>query len=394
MVHMLYLVGILLIGVSLVVRYLSYPLITSDYSGFLFHWVSVLHDQGLSVFKYHFADYAPLYLYFLRLLSFIPISSLYSIKTLSAVFDIVISIFVYRIVREGDARHSRSLAFFAAALTFSIPTLLIDSSVWAQSDAVYAAGIIASLYFLIRRWPLAAVLAFSFALSIKIQAIFFLPILIGYLLRERLKVLYIVIVPLFFFITLLPALLVGGPLSYWGLIFFKQAGEYPWLSVSAPSVFAFFNQFSSAPQAPYFFYGGILVAGAIAFCVMLYVAVHQRILRPQQLIAISLFCVLALPYFLPRMHERYFYLADVFSVLYVFFYRRQWFVLLIVATSSFLGYMPYLSSQIRFFAPFNVGLKIPATLFGLSIIWLIYSLIDSRPRRVPPPPPRPMPIVN
>src|SRR5436853_614759 len=75
--------------------------------------------------------------------------------------------------------------FFIFALMLSIPTLLINSMLWGQSDAVYAAGVVMCLYFILTDKPLAAVLAFSFAISVKLQAIFFAPVLIGYLLRKE-----------------------------------------------------------------------------------------------------------------------------------------------------------------------------------------------------------------
>src|ERR1700757_1462328 len=120
--------GIALIGVSLFLRFISYPLITSDYSGFLSHWFTALQSQGFHAFAAPFSDYAPLYLYFLKLLSYIPVSSLYSIKSLSVVFDILLAFITYRIVKGAAPTRVRGLAFLAAAITFIIPTVLLNSS--------------------------------------------------------------------------------------------------------------------------------------------------------------------------------------------------------------------------------------------------------------------------
>jgi Gpi18-like mannosyltransferase len=55
-----------------------------------------------------------------------------------------------------------------------------------------------------------------------------------------------------------------------------------------------------------------------------------------------MFFALLSPFLLPRMHERYFYSADVLSILYAFYFPRRWFVPLLVIGSSFLSYLPFL----------------------------------------------------
>jgi Gpi18-like mannosyltransferase len=59
-------------------------------------------------------------------------------------------------------------------------------------------------------------------------------------------------------------------------------------------------------------------------------------------ITTSLLSVLSMPYFLPGMHERYFYAADVFSLVYGFLAHRGWRVTLLVQFASFFTYLPYL----------------------------------------------------
>jgi Gpi18-like mannosyltransferase len=57
----------------------------------------------------------------------------------------------------------------------------------------------------------------------------------------------------------------------------------------------------------------------------------------------TMFVVLA-PFFLPSMHERYFYLADVLSVVVAFHHpRRLWPVPLLVQFASAFSYVPFLS---------------------------------------------------
>ena len=52
--------------------------------------------------------------------------------------------------------------------------------------------------------------------------------------------------------------------------------------------------------------------------------------------------VLAVPFFLPEMHERYFYLADVLTIVMAFYVRRYWPVAVVVSACSLLSYAPFL----------------------------------------------------
>jgi hypothetical protein len=63
--------------------------------------------------------------------------------------------------------------------------------------------------------------------------------------------------------------------------------------------------------------------------------------RTRVLLAGSLFALL-IPFLLPSMHERYFYLADILTVVMAFYRPNLWYVPVLVQTSSALSYVPYL----------------------------------------------------
>jgi Gpi18-like mannosyltransferase len=71
-------VGAALLALGIVLRAVSYPVISSDQQYFVAKWFTALMGGGLSAFANPFADYAPLYLYLIKLLTFIPMTSLYS----------------------------------------------------------------------------------------------------------------------------------------------------------------------------------------------------------------------------------------------------------------------------------------------------------------------------
>src|SRR6185369_12617209 len=171
--------GISLILCSTLVRLLWYPVVVSDYTYFGKLWFDTLKEHaGLGAFAQPFADYAPAYLYLLKLLTLLPIGSLGSEKTLSLIFDMLIAYVGYLILRCTTAL-SKAARFFAAAVLFSLPTVMMNSSLWGQSDALYGSMVLVSLLAILASAPVWAAIAFGLALCFKLQAIFFAPILIG-----------------------------------------------------------------------------------------------------------------------------------------------------------------------------------------------------------------------
>ncbi|MDB5244752.1 MAG: hypothetical protein JWN18_622 [Parcubacteria group bacterium] len=364
-----------ILGISLVLRVLVYPVVVSDYTYFIKVWFSNLHDNGLAAFAQPFADYAPLYLYLLKLLSYIPVSSLYSAKTLSFIFDVLIAVAGYFILKRTVAWANRSdLLFLAAVTLLALPTVLINSSLWAQSDALYTAGVVGSLFFMLVDAPLIASLLFGVAISFKLQAIFFSPILIGYLVRRRDTWPYLIVPPGVFFLTVLPAWFSGGSLSYWLFIYGAQSSEYKYLSVSAQSIFAFLQPLPlTSTQTDLAFWAGLVAAGIVAILTVLLIARLPQ-LTIRALVTLSLASALVIPYLLPRMHERYFYLADIIATLYAWLRPDRWWVAAIVVSTSLMSYMPFLSGQVGFLTWAHVDLRVPAMLLLIPISTVLYDV--------------------
>ena len=49
-----------------------------------------------------------------------------------------------------------------------------------------------------------------------------------------------------------------------------------------------------------------------------------------------------MPYFLPKMHDRYFFAADVLSIAFAFYFPRYFFIPLVVGTTSLFTYFLFL----------------------------------------------------
>lgn len=266
---------------------------------------------------------------------------------------------------------------------------MINSSLWGQCDVIYASFVILSLYFFLRDKPGFASLSFAVAISLKLQAIFFLPVLLGYLFARKRGWLWVACIPAVFVITLMPAVIAGG--SFIDLLFtyVRQAGEFSQLSLSAPNAFGFFIHSTLSPiwiEALSFL--GYILSGMIALILTSasYVYARRATRRTEILVLLSLISALAIPFFLPHMHERYFYMADAISILYALYRPRFWFVPTIVVAASFFSYMPFLSGQVPLFRHLLFNLDIFAVALFLLILWLssrLYSIWRAEPMSEP-----------
>ena len=377
--------------VSAAIRVAAYPIFTSDYTYFIAKWFDQLKSHpGLTAFQYPFADYSPLYVYFLKILTYIPVYSLYSEKTLSLVFDILIAWGAYLLLRDtSDKEYTPSQLFLVFAIMLSIPTVVVNTSLWGQSDSVYTAGVVFALYFILRDKPLPAALAYALALSIKLQAIFFLPILVGYYWRRGAKDLWqLLLIPAVYIVTIIPAWLGGA--SFMGLLltYFNQSKEYTDLSVSAQSIFAFFTYLPiSGGARSVLFWLGIIIAGVCAVGITYLMSrIPPEKSSAYKIVFLSVVCVLIIPYLLPRMHERYFYLADVLSVIYACYRPRQWFIPVAIVIASFVSYMPFLSGQVSWFAALHIDLRVGASILAITLgvmLLMLYQEWREQPSRTP-----------
>ncbi|MBI2410060.1 DUF2029 domain-containing protein [Candidatus Kaiserbacteria bacterium] len=373
------LVALGLAALNIIARISWYPVVVSDYIYFVKPWFEELRTHpGLTAFGSPFADYAPGYLYLLKFLTVIPVSSLISAKTLSFAFDLLIAYFGYLILARTSRRAARKdILVLAALVLLSLPTVMMNSSLWGQSDSLYSAGVMATLYFMLAASPLAAAIAYGAAISFKAQALFFAPVFIGYFLRERANWKFLLIPPLLFVLSVIPAWIAGGSLGYWLFIYLVQAEKYPYLSVSAQSLFAFLQPLALSETATNIFFWLGLLAAAGAAAAIIYIMKWQGKLSAQFVVLISLASTLLIPYLLPRMHERYFYLADILSVLYAFFRPNRWFIPVLVVGTSLASYMPFLSQQVDFLSWAQVDLRIPAAILLIPIGFVLLDVWQS-----------------
>jgi Gpi18-like mannosyltransferase len=336
---------------SIVLRISLYKVINGDYTSSLYPWYSYIKDHGgFSALKDSFSDYNLPYLYLLAFATYIPIDPLVVIKSTSVVFDLVLALFTYLILR---LKYQRScIPILGAIILLFTPTVFINSAAWAQSDAIYTAWCLASLYCLLSKRPAWACVFFGLAISFKLQAIFFLPVLLVLFLTRKLSFRYLILIPVVFLVLLVPARLEGRDI--WSLlnIYVEQTQTYSWsLVLKAPTFYQWIPNADVAilrdagVQPPSQDFGnwiqmGKILTTAIVALISFLVVRSRRPITPEILLKLTLVFSVAIPFFLPEMHDRYFYLADVISIIYAFYFPRYFYLAIIEQLCSCMGVLP------------------------------------------------------
>ncbi|MEG2429940.1 MAG: hypothetical protein RSA99_06100, partial [Oscillospiraceae bacterium] len=158
-------------------RYTLFPYQSGDYNTFLANWFDTLKlNGGIKAIGLSLGDYTPPYVYILALLTYIPISSLVLIKTVSCIFDIICAILVCKMVYEKTLSQKKTLISYLIMLF--APTILLNGALWAQCDIIFATFIVFSVYNFMKKKPIAGMIFFSISFCFKLQAIFIVPLLI------------------------------------------------------------------------------------------------------------------------------------------------------------------------------------------------------------------------
>jgi hypothetical protein len=278
-----------------------------------------------------------------------------------------------------------------------LPTVVMNGSAWAQCDSIYGSMTLASLYFLITRRPWLATLFFGIAFAFKLQAIFFLPVLVLVLVLNRLKLRTLLAAPVAFLAMLVPALIAGrGLLSQLavypaqiaggsgnagnglgdpGRTVARGAGGFGGtggppgggtgggfgggggtggggfggggvgtghaFTYNAPTPYAWL----SADAGETWKYVGLGLAAVVALAFGIWLLIRRRALSPGEVLLVAATSTMVIPWLLPEMHERYFYLAEVLLVLAIAVDKRMILPAAAIQVASTITYVSYLSGS-------------------------------------------------
>ena len=362
---------------AIVIRVLLIKYNSGDYDMFLKPWFNDLKLYGgLPGLAQNIGNYTPIYMTILAILTYLPVDSLISIKIVSIIFDFIGALYAYKIVKEllKDKKYNSKVALVIYGLYLILPTVFLNSAYWSQSDGIYTAFIIISLYYLIKNDFIKGIIFFSVALSFKFQAIFIFPLyVLMYFNNRKFKFRYFLIIPLTIFIFSLPKVIATGNLFSGFEVYINQSGTYKeYLTLNLPNAYSIYSKGfdSSNPNlinAPIKDMGTIGIIFTFTIFITIAFLVYKKKIKfdKKTIIDFALWSILICTFFLPQMHERYLFMADVIGLLYFVIHKEKYYIPIMIELISLNGYMYLL------FSGFAVNMSLLSLLFLVMLI--IYS---------------------
>ncbi len=364
---------ILLLG-AVGFRILLFPYENNDIVQFHIPWFIYLSQHnGLFAIKdlldpnspFQGLTYSPPYFYLMSIL--LPlgkwVSPVVLMKSLSIVFDFLSATGIFLIIRRRFPTGINKWAgFFVVCYA---PTVVINSAYWGQVDGVFTSLLVFSLFFILNQRTKLSLVLLASAIAFKIQALILSPVFLILLFRKKISLVETMIIPLVYFLWMVPAYISGYPILAPFTAIFNVAGEYSSLTMNSPTIFAFVPNRYFDVAVPL----GVLFAAICCVGLVWYAIKGNWELNQEDIIFFVVTIAVVLPYVLPKMHERYFYPATMFSILFFFFNPRLKLIPLALQVTSLLSYLPFLRGYEL------VPLFIPALINGYVAIVLIAGLI-------------------
>jgi Gpi18-like mannosyltransferase len=352
------------------IRFVFKSVVTDDWLIFWEPWINILKADGFQALSTDFYDYAPPFMYILYLISILPINPMTAYKGISCMFDFIAAVAACQII--FDCTKSKVRAIGVYSIFMIMPTMIANSALWAQCDIIYATFVLLSILFIFKDKQNLSMICYGIAFAFKLQTLFIFPLFIILWAKNKLNLKHFLWVLVMYFAGILPAWLAGRPLMELINIYIAQGTQDAYsLSLKWSNIYQIYG--------PTFFIqeyekAGIWLILGILMLIMFYMAYRKYKLTKEFILLAGFFFAMLTAYFLPHMHERYGFLADIFAVLYAFTTIKRFYYPLIHIMLSFSAYMEYLSKYFAGPIPYYSFVE-----FGLIVLagLEIYSYITS-----------------
>lgn len=334
---------------AVVIRYILYPFAISDINSNLNSVILSLQNDGkINLETVKLLDVNFSYIYLSSTLTFFTQKALLSIKFINTIFDFLLAIGVWAIVKNYTGNKVKAIIAYSVSLF--LPSVLLISGMWGKSETVVAALLVWMIYSVLKNRIVTAVLFFSLAFSIKWWAIFLLPLLVIYLLAKKRSLIFtLVLIPAFLLMFSLPAMLQGNSVSSVLLIYLQQGETITTINSTLPTLNTLLKSgigqnlkidaINGSEQTLLFTMIDRLTALLAVFVVSIF-SWLAWVFKPDwnwvQTIRFSLFSSLIMPFFLPKISSTYFFMATVLALIYAFLVPKKFWYLIAIEFISLL----------------------------------------------------------
>lgn len=362
---LLFFVAVNVLG--LIIRMQGIDFVSNDAKTFLFPWFDQIKQSGgIRALGNQVGNYNILYQFMIAVLTYLPFNKLLLYKSVSIAFDYVlavgVSLLACEILKKRKKNLSTLFVMVYGAVLF-LPTVIMNSSIWAQCDSIYSSFIVFSLLFLLKkRYKLAfAILGIAFAF--KFQTIIIVPFfLYHYFSEKKYSILNIIITVLVFYAFCIPGFLFGRSILDPLKIYLGQTETYTQMWLCFPSFWALIgNDYETLSNIAILLTVFLLGSG-------LFFVLSQKIHldEPQQFLKVAIWCVWTCLVFLPAMHDRYGYVLEILLLILFFVNKRFFAFFSIVEITSIISYGKYLFGN-------SMNIRVNSVFYFMS--YLLFSMM-------------------
>ena len=367
-------IALFCLGAAFCLRILCLNHETLDYQNFLSHWVAYFRSYGgFAALGGSVGNYNVPYLYCLAFFSQLKVPDLYLIKLLSIMFDVVLAWASMKLVSIFTESDGKKLFTFLAVML--LPTVILNGAYWGQCDSIYVAFAVMSIWLALSNRPVASMVAIAFSFAFKLQAVFVMPLFLVLWYTGKFKLRHFVVFPLTYIVIILPAVMNGKPFIDTLTLYFSQTDTIgSGLNYNSPSVFAFAR---NVTDTELFSKLGIAAAFLFLSLIFIWLFIKRSKVSNRVILSAAVLMAVGVPFFLPHMHDRYFFAADILSLIFAVAVPAYFPVPVFASFASLLGYHAYL--RMRYLLPMSYGSVALIVVMALLIADIFLQL-----RAVPP----------
>lgn len=314
--------------------------------------------------------------------------NLVGLKCFVWIFDLIIAVSTYFFVK-GICKNKMQ-ASLAFAVTLLLPSLVLNTSVFGQFDAIVIGFIMLGLLM----WQIGdnrnfkmgfylSGLLIGMSLGIKQTAILFLPIIVYcYIKEKKVTIIHLLMIPLGYILLSTPKWVASGNAyeAFLGPYFDKKSA----LSVVVAN---FTNIYSLFPQGPSWTNwtsdSGMLAIGNL-LCISLLGIIFLCVIKKKKpkvdkIILIQVVFVVIICCTKPGVHDRYMLLADILSVIYCFISqdKYRWIIAGIINFVSFYNIMNYLHGCVAEISNTRIIIvEVISLIFVAFTFWVVKHLLE------------------
>ncbi len=326
---------------SVLIRLSVKHVVTGDWTNWWELWFAELYEGGFGAIAGDWYDYAPPFVYLLWFITILPVNCMTGFKAMMSGFDFMAAIVGALIIYELTKNKTKAIIGYAVFMLS--PVFIVNSTLWAQCDMLPMFWVMLCVYFIIRERPCLGMFFFGVATAFKLQPLWLAPMLLILWLNKKVKIQHFLWIPVNYVLGVIPAVIAGKPLLECLLVYVSQTTEERWaLALKYCNIYyligvdKFIDEYHSA---------GIMLTMGVFMIVLYYIGRKRLKVTREFVILLGAFFGLLAPFFLPQMHERYSFFAEVFLLIYVFIKPSKFWLFVLQSLVAFMGYSVFLAQD-------------------------------------------------